>query len=47
MPFRLVRAGGGQAARLSEISLAEAERTAIAWKEQRADWVTLRSLLRH
>ena len=47
MPFRLVRAGGGQAARLAEISLAEAERTAIAWKEQRADWVTLQSLLRH
>ena len=47
IPFRLVRAGGGQAARLSEISLADAERTAIAWKGQRADWMTLQSLLQH
>jgi hypothetical protein len=46
LPFRLVGPSITRAARLSEISLADAERTAVAWKEQRADWRALKPLLR-
>jgi hypothetical protein len=46
LPFRLVGPSITRAARLSEISLADAERTAVAWKEQRADWRVLKPLLR-
>jgi len=33
-------------ARLAEISLAESERMAVAWKEQRPEWRPLQALLR-
>jgi hypothetical protein len=44
MPFRLLRAGPRPAAALSEISIADAERTAVVWKEQRPDWRALSAL---
>jgi hypothetical protein len=46
MPFRLLGPGAAAPARLSEIPLVDSERTAIAWKERRADWRALRTLLR-
>jgi hypothetical protein len=46
LPFRLTGPGVRHGARLSEISLADAERTAVAWKQQRADWRVLQPLLR-
>jgi hypothetical protein len=44
MPFRLLGPGPRPAAALSEISLAAAERTAVAWKEQRPVWRALSAL---
>ena len=46
LPFRLLAPGSATPARLSEIPLADSERTAIAWTEQRAEWRTLQPLLR-
>lgn len=46
VPFRLMNgANAGGAPRLSEISLSDAERTAVAWKQQRPEWIALRRLL--
>jgi hypothetical protein len=46
LPFRLAGPGATAAPRLSEISLADAERTAVVWKQERADWDALKTLLR-
>jgi hypothetical protein len=47
LPFRLSTPPGSHvAARLSEISIAEAERVAVGWKEQQANWRSLQALLR-
>jgi hypothetical protein len=45
VPFRLTGPGVRQAPRLSEISLVEAERTAVVWKQQQSDWRLLQPLL--
>ena len=46
VPFRLAGPGFTQAPRLSEISLVDAERVAVAWKQQQVDWGRLQPLLR-
>jgi hypothetical protein len=46
VPFRSTVPGVTQAPRLSEISLVEAERTAVVWKQQQRDWRLLQPLLR-
>ncbi len=47
VPFRLMNGPNAAGApKLSEISLADAERVAVAWKQQRPEWRVLQSLLR-
>ena len=46
VPFRLMNGPDGAAApQLSEVSIAAAERTAVAWKQQRPEWIALKPLL--
>jgi hypothetical protein len=45
LPFRLLQPGAAPAARLSEISLAQSQQTAVAWKQQQRDWRVLQPLL--
>jgi hypothetical protein len=46
VPFRLMNGPDAAGApRLFEISLADAARTAVAWKQQRPEWIALKRLL--
>ena len=45
VPFRLNRQGLAGTPGLSAISIADAGRTAIAWKQQQANWTILQSML--
>ena len=46
VPFRLMNGPNAAGApKLSGISLADAERTAVAWKQQRPEWLALKPLL--
>jgi hypothetical protein len=45
VPFRLRGPGLAGTPGLSAISIADAGRTAIAWKQQQADWTILQSML--
>jgi hypothetical protein len=46
VPFRLMNGPNAAGApRLSEIPLADAERTAVVWKQQRPEWIALSRLL--
>jgi hypothetical protein len=46
VPFRLMNSPNAAGApRLSEIPLADAERTAVVWKQQRPEWIALSRLL--
>jgi hypothetical protein len=47
VPFRLMNGPNGAGApKLSEISLADAESTAVSWKQRRPEWLALKRLLR-
>ena len=45
-PFRLMNGPNGAAApQLSELSIADAQRTAVSWKQRRPEWLALKELL--